>query len=430
MVVAACVIAVFGAGFLYGGRAKTLGYDSPLDKDPQVLLSPVLWQDITALRSDDLSQARPALLRSCDLFLKRPEDAPYGHGENVLGTVADWWPFCRALKAQSQRADVAEVSIYSLLEKHLQPYVLKKKAPILSAVLAPFGLEGYGAKSKGLFTGYYEPVVQGSYQRSDEYNVPLYTLPADHLTADLGDFYPEMAGKKITAQKAGRHLKPYHTRAEIDTGILGGSDVLLWLKDPVDKFFLQIQGSGRVLLPDGGRVFVGYAGANGHPYTAIGRYLVQQGYMALDDVSMQSIRHWLSENPAKRDEVLHQNESYVFFKQHQDGPYGTQGVLLTPGRSLAVDRRAIPMGTPVFLQTDITATGQPSRKLMVAQDTGGAIKGTIRGDIYFGYGDEAAYMAGKQKSEGRLFVLLPKGISITNGDGANGDGSNGSVNKP
>lgn len=411
------IIAAFGAGFLYGGKPEVSGKPTdynPLERNTHTIRTAVNWQDLSGLRKDNLTLALPALTRSCEVFLKRPPNIPYGQGENTLGTAEDWWPFCTALKAQSQLADVSEVSIYSLLETHLQPYLLEKKNPYLAPVLSPFGLGGVGAKSQGLFTGYYEPEIKGSMERTETYSVPLYGLPDDHLTAQLGDFYPEMAGKKVTARAENGRLKPYHTRAEIDTGVIGPENILLWLQDPVDKFFLQIQGSGRVILPDGSQVFAGYAGVNGHPYTAIGRYLVQEGYMDLDDVSMQSIRQWLEANPDKRQKVLHQNESYVFFTLRPDGPYGTQGVLLTPNRSLAVDRRAVPLGTPVFLKTDVTATSKPFEKLMVAQDTGGAIKGVIRGDIYFGHGSEAAYLAGKQKSDGQLFMLLPKEISVTN----------------
>lgn len=375
---------------------------------------PVKWQDIPGFDKDQPEQARPAMLRSCAALLNKPADRhilPLRHKPGGLeGTVQAWWPFCAALHKRQSQADVSEVSIYSLLKTYLQPYVLKEKNKYLS----PLGLGRFWPESQGLFTGYYEPVVPGSYFKTEQYNVPLYGLPEDVLTADLGLFDPDLAGQRIVARAENGRLVPYHSRADIDQGALNHQEPLLWLKDPVDKFFLQIQGSGRVKLPGGKYVFVGYAGVNGHAYTAIGRYMVQQGYMALEDVSMQSIRTWLNENPDKLTEVLHQNESYVFFTIREDGPYGTQGVLLTPERSLAVDRRVVPLGAPVFLDAGITATGDRFRKLMVAQDTGGAIKGAIRGDIYFGYGDRPAELAGMQKDPGRLFVLLPKGISVTN----------------
>ena len=376
----------------------------------------VEWQALPQFENGHLGSVRQALLRSCTAFMAKPADTPLFTTPNkvreISGTVKDWWPFCTALQERQKHIDVSEVSLYTLLKKYLKPYALKEQNQTLSL----FGLGKVLPNTKGLFTGYYEPVVRGNLLKTPKFQTPLYNIPEDVIVADLGDFNPELSGKRLVGRLQGNRLVPYYERAEIENGALKTHMPFLWLENPIDKFFLQIQGSGRVVLPDGQFIFVGYGGANGHAYTAIGRYMAEQGYLPLEDVTMQSIRTWLEQNPDKLTEVLHKNKSYVFFKEYQDGPYGTQGVLLTPEHSLAVDARVVPLGTPVFLQSKITATGENFEKLMVAQDTGGAIKGAIRGDIYFGYGKQAAELAGQQKSQGKLFILMPKEISVTNND--------------
>jgi membrane-bound lytic murein transglycosylase A len=206
-------------------------------------------------------------------------------------------------------------------------------------------------------------------------------------------------------------LKPYETRQEIDAGRLSGRDLeLLWVDDPLDAFFLHIQGSGRVRLADGETVRVGYAGQNGQPYVAIGRLLAERGALRRDEVSLQSIRDWLAAHPAEAAEVLAANPSYVFFRLLEgDGPIGAHGVALTPGRSLAVDPSFVPLGVPVWLDTtDPLDERRPLRRLMMAQDTGGAIRGAIRGDVFWGAGEEAKARAGRMRSRGRYYLLLPR----------------------
>ncbi|MGY8996612.1 MAG: murein transglycosylase A, partial [Alphaproteobacteria bacterium] len=202
--------------------------------------------------------------------------------------------------------------------------------------------------------------------------------------------------------------QPLPDRAEIDDGALADQGLeLLWVDDPIAAFFLHIQGSGRVVLPDGSEVRVGYAGQNGHVYYAIGRELVALEELTREEVSLQSIRAWLHENPDRTFDIMATNPSYIFFDQVDgEGPIGAQGVPLTPGRSLAVDRAFYALGVPVWLATKLP-DDQPWRRLMVTQDTGGAIKGPVRGDIFFGGGDWAEWNAGHMKGQGAIWVLLP-----------------------
>ena len=354
-----------------------------------------LWSQVPGWKTDALVEAVPAMQKSCNLYLKRGEKQPVHKDNPAFGVYGDWAPFCNALET----TEVNEANVRALFEKHLVPYQVRTP-----------GLFG---RKQGVFTGYYEPKMEGSFVKTDEYQTPLYRKPDDLLVADLEMFSPDYKGKRLVARLSGNRLLPYHSRSEIMTGALPEKDAIIWLKDPVDAFFLHIQGSGRVTLPNGDNIFVGYAGANGHKYVAIGRYMADQGYLELENVSMQSIREWLSNNPDVMNEVFEQNPSYVFFTIKPDGPYGSQGVILTPERSLAVDRSKLPLGVPAFVNTTRTSNEAPFQKLMVAQDTGGAIKGTIRGDIFYGHTEEAAHDAGLQNSLGTLFVLLPKDISDT-----------------
>ena len=363
--------------------------------DEALRLKPRLWSNIPGWSEDTLIEALPALEKSCNLYLKRGAELPVHKDNPAFGTYGDWAPFCEAL---TTNPPVAE-DIRPFFEKHLVPYQVRTP-----------GLFG---RKQGVFTGYYEPMMEGSFVKEGPYQTPLYRKPDDLLVADLELFSEEFKGKRLVARLNGKTLVPYHNRAEIMTGALPEENAIIWLKDPVDAFFLHIQGSGRVRLPNRDEVFVGYAGANGHKYVAIGRYMADMGYLELEKVSMQTIRAWLQQNPEVMSDVFEQNPSYVFFTIKPDGPYGSQGVILTPERSLAVDRSKLPLGVPVFVNTTRTSDESAFQKLMVAQDTGGAIKGTIRGDIFYGHTEKAAHDAGLQNSLGTLFVLLPQQISDT-----------------
>lgn len=272
-----------------------------------------------------------------------------------------------------------------------------------------------GWKRKGLLTGYYEPVIEASLEADPAYPVPLYARPGDQVTVDLSAFREDLSGR-LTGRVAGGRLVPYHSRAEIASGALEGRGLeLMWAKDPIDVFFLQVQGSGRARLPDGGEVRIGYAAGNGRPYTSIGRVLVEAGALDEGRVSLFAIRDWLEDNPERLADILNRNQSYVFFRIFEgDGPLGSAGAVLTPGRSLAVDPAHLPLGLPVWVAGEMPSRAapfdeaEPFSRLMIAQDTGGAIRGAIRGDVFFGAGAEAEWYAGHMQHQAVFTVLMPK----------------------
>ena len=256
-----------------------------------------------------------------------------------------------------------------------------------------------------------KPVLRGARSQGGPYQTPLYKRPKDLVLVGLGEFKKNWRGKRLAGRLENGRLVPYASRTEIEEGKLSGKNLeLVWVDDPVDAFFLHIQGSGRVTFSDGTSMRVGYDGHNGHNYTSIGRILIEQGEISKEKMSMQAIRKWLAANPDKGQKLMRQNGSFIFFREIGDeGPIGAQGVALTPGRSLAVDKRFLPYGLPVYLYTFTDPLDQksPISRLMVAQDTGGAIKGVIRGDVFWGFGELAAERAGKMKERGSYFALLP-----------------------
>ncbi len=276
--------------------------------------------------------------------------------------------------------------------------------------------QAYRVTAPGFVTGYYEPELNGATQRSERYRVPLHRVPDDLVQVDLGEWRDTWKGERVAGRIVNGRLRPYFPRADIAKGALDSRNLeILWVDDPVDAFFLEVQGSGRARLEDGRVLRVGFAGQNGHRYVAIGRTLLDRGDLKPGDVSMQSIRAWLAANPDRMREILDSNPSYVFFRLIEgDGPIGAQGVALTPGRSLAIDRAHLPLGAPVFL--DLAHEDSPGgtiRRLVVAQDTGGAIKGPARADLVWGPGREAGEMAGRMKANGTLYLLLPRGLAPT-----------------
>ncbi|HUK05292.1 MAG TPA: MltA domain-containing protein [Burkholderiales bacterium] len=271
--------------------------------------------------------------------------------------------------------------------------------------------------AEGTITGYYEPVLAGSRTRSDRFRIPVYGVPADLVAVDLDALYPELKGLRLRGRVEGNRLVPYLTRAEIEGGSGGASPfqaaVIAWVEDPVELFFLQIQGSGQIALETGERLRLGYADQNGHPYRSIGRYLVERHEMTLDQTSMQGIKAWAAANPGKLRDALDSNPSYVFFRElsagsEDRGPIGTLGVPLAAGYSLAVDPRTVPLGAPLYLATTFPLSARPLERLMAAQDTGGAIRGAVRADFYWGSGAEAGTLAGRMRQRGRLWILWPR----------------------
>lgn len=339
------------------------------------------FADLTGWQQDDVGATRDALARSCAVFAKQPADAALG----VAGAVRDWLPPCAALPER-------EVDMRAFLETWFQPW-----------------RAGNNGDTDGLFTGYYEPELNGARRPSAVYATPLLKRPPDLVMVELGQFRPAWRGERIAGRVVDGRLKPYESRAEIEKGALDRQHLaLLWVDDPVDAFFLEIQGSGRVRLEDGTLVRVAYDGQNGQPYVPIGRLLVERGELTVDAASMQSIRAWIMAHPEAGKALMAENPSYVFFRETAGaGPIGSGGVALTPGRSLAVDRSFVPLGVPVFVDA-----GDGLRRLMVAQDTGGAIRGPVRGDVFWGAGAEAAERAGSQRARGSYYLLLPKTVVI------------------
>lgn len=342
-------------------------------------LAPARFSDLEGWRQDQPEAALAAFARSCAALLKMPAATALG----VAGTAADWQAPCAALPPAADAA-----AARSFFETWFQPWRASNNGV-----------------AEGLFTGYYEPELAGAREPGGGFATPLLSRPPDLVMVELGLFRPAWRGERIAGRVVDGRLKPYESRAEIEHGALDRYHLaFLWVDDPVAAFFLQIQGSGRVRLSDGSIVRVGYDGQNGQPYVAIGKLLVERGELAQEDVSMQAIRTWIKAHPEAGKALMAQNPSYVFFREvNGDGPVGTEGVVLTAGRSLAVDRSFVPLGVPVFLDA-----GPELRRLMVAQDTGGAIRGPVRGDVFWGDGAEAEARAGAMRARGVYYLLLPK----------------------
>jgi membrane-bound lytic murein transglycosylase A len=357
---------------------------------PQLILRPARFADLPGWSVDRQGDGLAALQRSCTRIIASRRDQPTGP-TGYARPVAAW----RAACEEALRLDPAD---------HAAARAFLERAFI------PFAATDHDV-ADGLFTGYYEPELRGARAPDARYKVPLHGRPADLVTVDLALFKPEWSGQRITGQLVNGTLKPYPTRAEIEAGALRNTkSEIVWVDDAVDAFFLQVQGSGRVLFDDGSIMRVGYSAQNGQPYVAIGRELIARGALTRENVSMQSIRAWLAAHPDEAASVMNLNPSYVFFRTLDgDGPLGSEGVVLTPGRSLAVDRAFLAMGLPVWLDAeDPLDPAARLQRLVVAQDTGGAIRGVVRGDLFWGHGPDAAERAGRMRSRGRYWVLLPR----------------------
>ena len=278
------------------------------------------------------------------------------------------------------------------------------------ANFAPYALVSSDGPDSGMITGYYEPIIEGSRTQTERHRYPVFGVPEDLIVVDLAAVNPDVRNLRLRGRIEGRRLVPYFSRAEIDArGI--PAQVIAWTGDPVELFFVQIQGSGQVQFDDGGRIRIGFADQNGHPYRSLGRYLIDRGEMPLEQASMQGIKAWAAANPAKLQDALNSNPSYVFFRElpPTDGPIGALGIPLTGEFSLAVDRRFVPLGAPVYLETTFPLSEERLERLMSAQDTGGAIRGIVRADFYWGTGPEAGALAGRMRQQGRMWLLWPRG---------------------
>lgn len=356
----------------------------PDETDDRPVFRDVAFAALPGWADDNHAAALPALLRSCPPLEKRGVVAGFG-------SAATWRAICAAARAVPAGNRTAARAFF---ERHFRP----------AAVSGQNGPDG-------LITGYYEPELRGARKRRGAFTVPLHVRPPDLVAVDLGRFGEELKGKRIAGRVVQGRLIPYHNRRQIERGALRGRKLeLVWVDSAADAFFLHVQGSGRIRLRDGSVLRVGYAGTNGQPYTAIGRALIERGEISREKMSMQAIRAWMAANPAEGAALMRTNKSYVFFQElNGAGPLGAQGVALTPERSIAVDRRILPLGLPVWLDTKLPdAAATAFRRLMVAQDTGGAIRGAVRADVFWGPGRRAADMAGAMKSPGRYWFLRPR----------------------
>jgi membrane-bound lytic murein transglycosylase A len=404
LVVVALILGALAVGLWMsrgaGGKERLVGLFEVFPAEDRLELKPAEFRDLPGWRDDAVEEAVPALLRSCARIAALPDGAPAGgEGAGMAGKAADWRPAC-AEAARLPAGDRAAARRF--FESRFRPWSARNhRNPV------------------GLFTGYYEPLLHGSRRRHGRYTVPLYGRPPELVTVDLGRFRDDLKGKRIAGSVQGGALVPFADRRAIDGGALAGRRLeIVWVDDPVEAFFLQVQGSGRVALDEGGEMRVGFAAQNGHPYSSIGKALIQRGALRADTVSLQTIRAWLGAHPDQIPGVLERDASYVFFREAKgEGPLGAEGVPLTPGRSLAVDLRYLPLGVPVWLASRLPPPreGAPAprlHRLLVAQDTGGAIRGPVRGDVFFGFGPDAETLAGGMKHRGKLWLLLPRGVRV------------------
>lgn len=287
------------------------------------------------------------------------------------------------------------------------------------STFTPYTLASSEAGDSGMITGYYEPILRGGRLRSDVNRFPIFGVPNDLLVVDLASVAPETRNVRLRGRLDGRRVVPYYTRAEIEArGESFPAPVIGWAADPVELFFLQIQGSGQLQLENGERIRLGYADQNGHPYRSLGRHLIDRGELTLEQASMQGIKAWGMANPQKLQDALNANASYVFFRESADprGPIGALNVPLVAQYSLAVDRRYIPLGSPVFLATTYPLSDVPLQRLMAAHDTGGAIRGIVRADFFWGTGEEAGTSAGRMRQQGKMWLLWPRGEALPKPD--------------
>lgn len=363
-------------------------------KHPSTMFRQANFDRLPGWKSADLKKSLLTFQTSCRAFIKQNPDQIVGT-EQIDLQVKDWQPAC---KAALKISPTAENEAKQFFEKWFTPVEFTDTG-----------------EKPGLFTGYYVPAIKGSYTKSKEFHVPLYGTPDDLVTADLGLFFNDFKSRGIVGRLEGKKFVPYYTREQINNGALKGkARVLVWVNSPIDRLFLEIQGSGVIELENGNNLYIGYDAQNGKPYTAIAGVLIKKGVMTKDNASMQAIKRYLEAHPKQMDKVINQNKSFVFFRKMSYGAaLGSQGVPLTPGYSLAIDKQWVPMGAPLWLNTTRPDSKNPNKnkpmqRLMIAQDTGGAIRGKVRGDVFWGGGEKATLIAGHMKNQGHYWILLPK----------------------
>lgn len=366
--------------------------EAPKSNEPK--LEPATFSDLPGWDTDDHLAALKTFLKSCDAVARMAGKSASGKTRSQCHVpVGELASTCRA--AQDLKS-LTKAKAKTFFETHFTPHRVVQ------------------TKSAGLLTGYYEPVLEGSRTRQGKFQTPVYKRPTDLTNVvDEADRASKQTGFTHLRKTSTGETSPYPTRAEIEQGALAGKGLeLLYLEDPVEVFFMHIQGSGRIHLTDGTTVRINYDGKNGYPYTSIGRYLIDNKILPANKMSMQALGKWLREDKARGQQIMWQNKSFIFFREigDTDGPMGAMSVPLTPGRSLAVDTGFHTLGTPIYLSVpDLShaTKGSGFNRLMVAQDVGSAIKGPERGDIYFGSGASAGKIAGTTRHQGNFFVLLP-----------------------
>jgi membrane-bound lytic murein transglycosylase A len=335
------------------------------------------WNDLPGWSDDDPGPVFAAFVASC----------------HNLERQAQWKPVCNSARSLS---DSSMPALRGWFEAQFRPW----------ALVNPDG------SRTGLITGYYEPILKGSRNESRDFRYPVFGPPDDLVVVELAELYPELKHLRLRGRIEGRKLVPYYSRAEwTPQESRRAPEALAWVDDPIDFFFMQIQGSGQVQLTDGNRVRLNYADQNGHPYRSIGRWLIERGELKAEQASMQGIKLWAKANPSRLAELLNINPSLVFFRElpvEGSGPQGAMGLALTPERSLAVDPRHVPLGAPIWLATNQPSSEHALTRLVLAQDTGGAIRGVVRADFYWGSGADAGNLAGKMRQQGRMWVLMPR----------------------
>ena len=333
-------------------------------------------------------------------------------GESLQGSWPAWLNSCKRLanRPQWKEACAEAVMLDAGDEGAIRNFFERR--------FTPWRIESSTGSQSGLITGYYEPLLKGGLAHKPG-RVPFYSAPEDLLTLDVGSLYPELKGRRVRGRLQGKTVVPYWSRADIGAGKLTGNPkVLAWADDAVEALFMEVQGSGRILLEDGSTLRLGYADQNGHPYKSIGRWLVDQGELTLDQASMQSIRAWAQAHPERLQEMLNANPSQVFFRllpANDDGPVGALNVPLVAEASVAVDPKFVPLGAPLYLATTRPNSGRAMNRLVHAQDTGGAIAGPVRADFFWGFGAEPGELAGRMKQQGQVWLLWPKEAPLPSG---------------
>lgn len=375
-------IALAGA-ILLGGCATTPSTcPPPPPPAPHTAYEPASWSSLPGWNSDEMQDAWPAFLANCEIAGRRPR----------------WHAVCDAAK---DAHPLSSGDVRSFFERYFDAFAVVEQV-------------GAQTDAMGLITGYFEPLLHGARTPSGGFDVPLYAPPPDLLTVDLGSEYPELRGKRIRARLVGRRVEPYYSRADLNRDPALKDEAIVWVDDALSAFLLEVQGSGRVQLPTGETIRLHYADENGYPYRSIGQYLVNRGELERGEATVPAIRAWAVAHPGRLQELLDADPSVVFFREEPLGdpalgPKGSLGVPLTAGRSVAVDTSAIPLGAPVFLATTFPSSAIALDRLVFAQDTGGAIRGSIRADYFWGTGAQAAAQAGQMRQPGRMWLIWPKG---------------------